>query len=68
MAHMVNHFGDVKLDEITPADVERYLLELLTQSRTQATVNRYRGILSAMLSRARRFGLVTANPVTGATK
>jgi site-specific recombinase XerD len=65
---MVDHFGDVKLDEITPADVERYLHELLTQSRTQATVNRYRGILSAMLSRARRFGLVTANPVTGATK
>jgi Phage integrase SAM-like domain len=65
---MVEHFGDVKLDEITPAMVERYLNGLLSQGFTQSTVNRYRGILSAMFSRAKRFGLVTMNPVTGATK
>src|SRR5262245_8899958 len=57
---MVEHFGDVKLDEITPAGVERYLHGLLSQELTQSTVNRYRGILSAMLSRARRFGLIGA--------
>ena len=62
---MVEHFGDLKLDEITPAAVERYLNGLLSQGRTQSTVNRYRGILSAMFSRAKRFGLVTVNPVTG---
>jgi integrase len=65
---MVKHFGDFKLDEISPAAVERYLNGLLSQGLTQSTVNRYRGILSAMFSRAKRFGLVVVNPVTGATK
>jgi integrase len=65
---MVRHFGDTRLDEITPAAVERYLQGLLSDKCSQPTVNRYRGILSAMFSRAKRFGLVAANPVTGATK
>jgi integrase len=60
-------FGDVKLSAITPADVERFLDQLL-EGRSQSTRNRYRALLSAMFNRARRHRLLSANPVKGVTK
>jgi len=60
-------FGDVKISAITPADVERFLDQLL-EKRSQSTRNRYRALLSAMFNRARRHGLLSANPVKGVTK
>ena len=59
---MVTAFRDAKLDAITPADVERFLDRLL-EERSQSTRNRYRALLNAMLSRAMRHRLVSANPV-----
>jgi len=64
---MVEALGDVLLDALTHADVERFLDGLLAD-RTQSTRNRYRTILHAMLSRAKRYGYLTNNPVQGVAK
>ena len=58
------------LDEITTADIERFLLWLLEHERavTPATRNRCRDLLSGMFKRAVRLGLVAVNPVTGIPK
>jgi len=58
-------FGDAKLDTITPAQVERFLSELLTgtRGRSQSTRNRYRTLLHAMLNRAVRDKKLAVNPV-----
>jgi integrase len=63
-------FGDRKLDEITTADIERFLGTLQDGERAvrPATVNRYRDLLSGMLKRAKRLGLIPSNPVTGIPK
>ncbi len=63
-----DHLGDLALDAITTAHVERMRDRLLTAQRTPATVNRYRDLLSAMFKRAKRLGLVADNPVTGVPK
>ena len=62
-------FGSKPLDEITTADVERFIDGLLA-SVCQATANRYRDRLSAMFKRAMRLQppLVTVNPVTSIPK
>lgn len=59
-----------KLDEITTGDVERFLDSLAEGERavTPATRNRYRDLLSGMFKRAKRLGLVVANPVQGIPK
>ena len=61
---MVTAFGDTALDALSPSAVERFLDGLLV-THAQATRNRYRTTLHAMLNRAIRHGLLTANPVTG---
>ena len=55
-------FGDLMLDAITPAEVERFLDGLL-KDHAPSTRNRYRTLLHAMLNRARRYGRVHVNPV-----
>jgi len=57
-------FGQLKLDEITPARVDAFLAMLLT-TRRPSTGNRYRTLLQAMLSRAVRHRRLASNPVTG---
>lgn len=64
---MIDRFGEKKLDEITTADVEGFLDELLAK-RAPATRNRYRTTLHAMLNRAIRHGLLTGNPVRGVAR
>ena len=59
--------GDKLLEDITTADVERELDQLL-EGRTGATRNRYRDLCSRMFKRAVRLGLVVANPVKGIPK
>jgi integrase len=63
-------FGPKKLDEITPAAIERFLRWLREGERpvAPATVNRYRDLLSGMFKRAIRLGLVGTNPVKGISK
>lgn len=62
--------GAKKLDEITTADVERFLAVLGEGERAvaPATVNRYRDLLSGIFRRAIRLGLLTSNPVKGIPK
>jgi hypothetical protein len=64
---MVAAFGDLMLDAITPAEVERFLDGLL-KDRSPSTRNRYRTLLHAMLNRARRHGRIPVNPVQGVGK
>jgi len=64
---LITHFGDLMLDQVTTADVERFLDGLLT-ARKPGTVNRWRILLQAMLNRAKRHGLITTNPVQGVAK
>lgn len=63
-------FGERKLDEITTADVERFLDGLTKGERavSPATRNRYRDLLSGMFKRAIRLGRVATNPVRGIPK
>ena len=62
--------GDKRLDDITTADIDRFLGSLLEGERTvtPATRNRYRDLLSGMFKRAARLGLVAVNPVKGIPK
>jgi len=64
---MVECFGDVMLDALSPVDEERFLDGLLAK-RTQSPRNRYRTLLHAMLNRAARHGHLTENPVQGIAK
>jgi site-specific recombinase XerD len=64
---MVKAFGDMKLDAITTADVDRFLDGLLAK-RSGATRNRYRTTLHALYNRALRHGVVSVNPVRGVGK
>ena len=59
--------GELMLDRVTPADVERFLDGLL-KGRSQSTRNRYRTLLHAMFNRAARHGLIASNPVHGVGK
>ena len=62
--------GDKRLDEITTADVERFLGSLLegADAVAPATRNRYRDLPSGFFKRAQRLGLVMTNPVKGIPK
>src|SRR5262245_17336881 len=57
---MIDAFGDVLLDTLTHADIENFLDGLLAE-RSQSTRNRYRTLLHAMLSRAKRHGHLGGN-------
>jgi integrase len=66
MSRLRPAFGTKVLSEITRADVERFIEDLLT-TVSQPTANRYRDRLSAMFKRALgRY--VSVNPVTGVGK
>src|SRR5262249_53073654 len=70
LSRVIPVFGERKIDEITTAEVERFLASLQEGERpvAPATVNRYRDLLSGMFKRALRLGLVTVNPVRGIPK
>lgn len=52
-------FGSRAADSITPQEIERYLLK---QTRTPATFNRYRALLSLVYKQGIANGKVSANP------
>jgi integrase len=60
---LIDAFGDLALDAIQPLDVERFRDRLL-ETRSRATANRYRALLSSIYKRACRDGAATRNPVT----
>lgn len=71
VASLCRLLGEQMLDAITQEDIERVLTwvrEGQGRLRSGATVNRYRDRLSGLFARARRLGLVSANPVTGMEK
>jgi integrase len=62
VGRLVAIFGDAPLAAITPAEVER-CVRGLSETLAPASVNRLRDRLSGMFKRARRLGLIAANPV-----
>jgi len=60
-------FGERQLDEITPLEIEQFRDSLL-DTRSRATSNRYRDLLSAVFKRAVRDRLVPTNPVRTVSK
>jgi len=62
VGRLISLLGDAPLDAITPADVER-CVRVFGETIAPASVNRLRDRLSGMFKRAKRLGLVTANPV-----
>jgi site-specific recombinase XerD len=62
--------GDKKLEEVTTADIRRFLDGLMTGAGAMsgASRNRYRDLLSGMFKRAFQLGLVPVNPVHGIPK
>ena len=67
VTRLVRESGELKLDEISTAHIERFL-NRPTESVAAATVNRYRDRLSGMFKRAIRLGLMPSNLVTGIPK
>jgi integrase len=64
---LTERFGDKRLDEITPLEIERFRDSLLTK-KTKATANRYRDLLSGLFKRAIRDGHLAINPVKTVSK
>src|SRR5262249_12232089 len=64
---LAEQFGDKKLDEVAPLEIERFRDSLL-EKRTKATANRYRDLLSAIFKRAIRDGHLAVNPVKTISK
>jgi site-specific recombinase XerD len=62
--------GAKKVDEVTTADIERFLESLRDGAKplSPASVNRYRDLISGIFRRAVRHGLVAGNPVKGIPK
>lgn len=67
---LVGVFGSRKLDEITTAEIERFLdgMRRGDHALSAASRNRHRDQLSGMFKRGVRLGLVAVNPVTGIPK
>lgn len=59
--HILPRWGDVKLSDINSIDVENWLLSLRATLAAQ-TCNNILGVLSVMLSEARRIGIIDRNP------
>jgi integrase len=70
LARVLPALGDKRIDDITTADVERFLgsLQQGDGAVAPATRNRYRDLLSGLFKRAQRLGLAPANPVKGIPK
>jgi len=70
--HAVNHakdaWGDIVLSKITTAHVDRLKSHLSKQGKSAATIRKTVTVMSALLNRAKRYGLVHDNPVAGAKK
>jgi site-specific recombinase XerD len=62
-ATLIEHFGDRRLSEIAPLEIERFRDGLLTRGLAQTTSNRWRALLSALFTRAVRDGHLSVNPV-----
>jgi integrase len=66
-AHLLPFFGGMALDEIEAEDVDRFIAAETKAGRSPKTVRNYLGLLSLMFATARRWKLVTQNPVQDAT-
>lgn len=62
--HLLPAFGSMRLDEITPADVDAFKATLLrTGAVAPGSINKQLGTLSRILGTGRRYGIVDRNPV-----
>ncbi len=55
-------FGRRAAREITPADIDKFLADLVESGRSRSTANRYHSLLSSIFSFAVRNGWIDANP------
>ncbi len=65
---LVPYFGRYYLHQITPALLERFIVESLNRGVSPLTVNGYLRVLSAMLNQAVRLGYKARNVVAGGKK
>ena len=62
--HMLPFFGDMRLSEITVAELKRWMLWLHEEKGlANATINRTRSVMSLALSAAEDEGLIPSNPM-----
>lgn len=59
-------FGDRKLREITPAEIEAFLFSIVSRGLSYRTMQLCRTTLHMIFEKARRAGLVSVNPVNDA--
>lgn len=62
--YVVPRFGTLRLPEITPLMVDRWILELRDGDLSPSTCNRILGTLKVMLAEAVRLGLLPLNPAS----
>ena len=64
--HLLPHFGDVRLCDITRAEIQRYLIEKLKDGYAWETTDHLRSLLSKIIGTAVDWNYVPDNPVHGA--
>lgn len=62
-AHINLLLGDIPVDELAAADVDRLVSRMLRHGRSAKTIRNKVGTLHAVMDRARRDGLIERNPV-----
>ncbi|WP_096383029.1 tyrosine-type recombinase/integrase [Aurantimicrobium minutum] len=61
-------FGDRRLSDITPVDIEEWLVFLARQGKSTATINGAKQVLGAVLEHAFRQGKLSRNPAAIVTR
>jgi len=65
--HLVPHFKDIRIDCITPRDIDQYIASK-DDGLQPATINRTLSILSKMFNDAIRWGMLQSNPMQHVSK
>lgn len=63
--HLTRAFKDVKLSEINPGLVRRYITERTEEGAKPATINREISLLKSILYAAEYDGIIASNPIRG---
>jgi hypothetical protein len=63
--YVIPEFGEFSFRELTPLSLQEYFSGLATSKEGPATVLRIKEALSSVLGSAKKYGLLTTNPVEG---
>jgi integrase len=61
--HIVPAFGRIRIDQLRPAEIERFLTKKLSDGLAAATVRQIRALLNVAFHDAERLRLIATNPV-----